>query len=125
MLSHACPMLWGMPLPPPTLPGPREDRRIAADRARDRRALRVGQLRNQVIAASVATFALAFGLVAFDGSMGSQTASSSASPGSGAAVTGSAQPPATDDFGTLDDGGSGQPAPGPDQGPAPVTSSQS
>jgi hypothetical protein len=106
--------------------GPPADRRIAADRAREQRALRVGRLRNQVIAAAVATFALAFGLVAFDGSMGSQTASSAASSGSGAAVTGSsAQPPATDDLGGFDDGGSQDFAPGPDQGPAPVTSSQS
>ena len=121
-----------MPLPPPTVAAPPADRRIAADRAREQRALRVGQLRNQVIAAAVATFALAFGLVAFDGSMGSQTASSTASSGSGAAVTGSAaQPPATDDLGGFDDGrgfddgGAQDLAPGSDQGPAPVTSSQS
>jgi hypothetical protein len=105
---------------------PPQDRRVAAERARQQRMLRVGQLRNQVIAAAVATFALAFGLVAFDGSMGSQTASSAASSGSGAAVTGPSQPPANDDLGTLDDGQGQQFA--PDDGgpaPAPVTSSQS
>ena len=114
-----------MPLPPPTVARPAADRRADADRAREQRALRVGRLRNQVTAAALATFALAFGLVAFDGSMGSQTASSAASAGSGAAVTGSsAQPPATDDFGALDDGGGSQEF-APDGSPAPVTSSQS
>ncbi len=116
-----------MPLPPPTPAAPPQDRRRAADRARAQRAQRVGQLRNQVLAAALATFALAFGLVAFDGSMGSQTASSAASPGSGtgAAVTGSSQLPSSDDFGALDDGRPQDLAPAPDQGPAPVTSSQS
>jgi hypothetical protein len=102
------------------------DRRVAAEHARAQRALRVGRLRNQVLAAAVATFALAFGLVAFDGSMGTHTATSSAAAGSGAAVTGSSSPPpATDDFGSRDDGQSQEFAPGPDQGPAPATSSQS
>jgi hypothetical protein len=114
-----------MPLPPPTMP---EDRRHAAERARRARTLRIGRLRRQVLAAALGTFALAFGLVAFDGSMGAQTANSAASSRSGSAVGGSSQP-STDAFGDPlpedlggDDGGA-QPAPAP--APAPVTSSQS
>jgi len=63
---------------------------------RRRRTLRIAQLRQRVIAASVATFALAFALVASDGSMGSSTKASRA-----AAAAPSSTPPATDSF---DDG---------------------
>jgi hypothetical protein len=62
---------------------------------RQRRTFRIAQLRRRVIAASFATFALAFALVASDGSMGSSTKSrASAAPPS-------ATPPATGEF---DDG---------------------
>lgn len=116
-----------MPLPPPTAP---PDPRIAAERARAQRTQRVGRLRRQVIAASATTFALAFGLVAFNGSMGAQTASSKA-----AAATRQQQPPA-DDFAPSDDLGAGSDDSGassddfgqansPGRAPAPATSSQS
>ncbi len=84
-----------MPLPPPTRP---DDRRVAASRARLQRTLRVVRLRRQVLAGAFATFALAFGLVAFDGSMGKATTSSAALPSSGTAVSGSSQQRTTDDF---------------------------
>ncbi|MEA2148842.1 MAG: hypothetical protein QOD69_672 [Solirubrobacteraceae bacterium] len=114
MLSHGWPILHDMPLPPPTVP---DDRRRVAERARRARTLRVGRLRRQVLAVALGTFALAFGVVAFDGSMGAQTASSAASSRSGAAVSGSSQPLSTDAF--------ADPQPAPAPAPAPVTSSQS
>jgi len=70
-----------------TTPSPADVRR--------RRTFRIAQLRRRVIAASVATFALAFALVASDGSMGSSTKPRASSPAP------SATPPATDEF---DDG---------------------
>jgi hypothetical protein len=76
--------------------------------------LRVAELRRRVVVASVATFALAFALVASDGSMGSSTKTRATAPAP------SAPPPATDEFddGTVqqpqqqpfdDDGGSDAP----------------
>jgi uncharacterized membrane protein YgcG len=62
---------------------------------RQRRTLRIAQLRQRVIVAAVATFALAFALVASDGSMGSSTKTRATAPAP------SATPPATDAF---DDG---------------------
>lgn len=82
--------------------------------ARLRRALRIMQLRKQVLAAALATFVLAFALVAADGSMGS--ASTKAATSSGPADS-DAIPATTDelgddagsfdDSGSFDDGGGG------------------
>ena len=41
------------------------------------RATRIARMRKRVVAASLATFALAFGAIAYDGSMGSTTSASS------------------------------------------------
>jgi hypothetical protein len=100
--------------------------------ARRRRALRIAVLRQRVLAASLATFALAFALVAFDGSMGSSTkasATSGASAVSSAAPAPAAAPPPTDEF---DDGGGQQQQQQFDDGsgfagqaPEPVQTSQS
>jgi hypothetical protein len=49
-----------------------------AQAARRRRAQRIAQLRGRVVATVAATFALALGAVAFDGSMGATTASTPA-----------------------------------------------
>ena len=78
--------------------------------ARRRRALRIAVLRQRVLAASLATFALAFALVAFDGSMGSSTKASATSGASAVssaapAPAPAAAPPPTDEF---DDGGGQQ-----------------
>jgi hypothetical protein len=64
-----------------------------ADLRRQRR-LRIAQLRRRVLATSVATFALAFALVASDGSMGSSTKSR---------ANATAQTTAAPATGTLDD----------------------
>lgn len=68
-----------------------------ADLRRQRR-LRITQLRRRVLATSVATFALAFALVASDGSMGSSTksranatAQSTTAPATGALDDGTVQ----------------------------------
>ena len=75
------------------------DPRAIAQEARRQRGERIARLRRQVLAAAVATFALAFALVAFDGSMGTST---KAAAGSGAAATSSSQP-ATSASGQFDD----------------------
>jgi hypothetical protein len=55
-----------------------DDRRAAAEQARRERAGRIARLRRQVLATALGTFALAFAVIAFDGSMGSTTKSSAA-----------------------------------------------
>jgi anti-sigma factor RsiW len=48
---------------------------LAQERLRAR-ARRINQVRRRVAAVSLATFALAFGLIAYDGSMGTTTSAS-------------------------------------------------
>lgn len=72
---------------PSTLPASADERRAAAQAARLGRARRVARLRRGVAATALATFALAFGVIAYDGSMGSTTASGSGA----AAITSSAR----------------------------------
>jgi hypothetical protein len=92
-----------MSLTPPASP---DERRAAAHASRLQRTRRIAQLRRQVLATALATFALAFGLIAFDGSMGQGQASSA---NAAAAPSGR---PTTDDLGaatsgdTFDDSGS-------------------
>jgi hypothetical protein len=76
-----------------------DERRAAAQHARLERSRRIARLRRMVVAAALATFALAFGVIAFDGSMGAGAASSSGS----SAPTTSAQT-AQDDQPVSDDG---------------------
>lgn len=88
-----------MPLPPPAHI---QARKAAAEQARIKRIQRIARLRRQVIVAGVSTFAIAFGFVAFDGSMGAGK-SSSASASSPAAPAASAP---QDTGSTFDDTGS-------------------
>ena len=53
----------------PSTATPEQKRALAAE-ARRRRAARVAQLRHRVVATALATFALAVGVVAYDGSTG-------------------------------------------------------
>ena len=86
--------------------------RAAAGRARlAERARRVTRIRRGVIAATLSAFVLAWGVIVFDGSMGSQTvASTTAAP----AAT------STPDTSSPDDSSSGDTT-----SPAPLTTSQS
>jgi hypothetical protein len=84
-----------MPLPPPAHI---QARKAAAEQARLQRSRRIDQLRRQVLVAALSTFAIAFGFVAFDGSMGAGR-SSSASASSPAASA------PQDTGGTFDDTG--------------------
>ncbi|HUR84951.1 MAG TPA: hypothetical protein VMY78_06365 [Solirubrobacteraceae bacterium] len=70
-------------------PAPTDDRRTAGLQARLERTRRIAQLRSRVVATALGTFVLAFGIVAFDGSMGDATPGS-ASDGTSADVTSSA-----------------------------------
>jgi len=60
-----------------TTTAPPEDKRALAQRARLARAARIVQLRRRVVATALATFVLATGIVAWDGSMGGTPAASS------------------------------------------------
>ncbi len=62
-----------MPEPTPRDPSPKK---LAQAKLRAR-AARIARMRQRVIAASLATFALAFGAIAWDGSMGAQSSASS------------------------------------------------
>jgi|GEM_PF-3916175 len=108
-----------MPLPPPT---DVVERQAAARQTRLRRANRIALLRRQVMAGALSVFVLAFGLVAFDGSMGSGRSSASAASSSSSASSASAvtsQPdddaagfaPPADDSGGFDDSGTQGAAP--------------
>lgn len=61
-----------------TTPTP-EDTRALAQQARSARTARIRQLRRRAIATACATFVLATGVVAWNGSMGAESASSAAS----------------------------------------------
>jgi hypothetical protein len=104
-----------------------DDRQAAAQRARRERAHRIARLRRQVLATALGTFALAFAVIAFDGSMGSTTKSSAAAAAPAAdpsAATSAAQPvqPEQDDFSATDDGSS---SPSSASSSDPLTTSQS
>jgi hypothetical protein len=58
-----------------------DEKRALAAESRRRRAARIAELRFRVVATALATFALAVGVVAYDGSMGQAT------PGSSSATT--------------------------------------
>ena len=85
VLSERAPTVLSMSEPPPS-ERPRADRssseptlspkELAQAKLRAR-AARIGRLRKRVIAASLATFVLAFGVIAVDGPMGATTAATS------------------------------------------------
>jgi hypothetical protein len=99
---------------PPTSSASTDERRVAAHQARLARTERIARLRRQVLAAALATFALAFGVVAFDGSMGSAAAGSSAAATSSGQTAQEEFSPSGDDLST---GATG------DTDPAPAASS--
>jgi hypothetical protein len=84
-----------------------DERRAAAQRARLARAARIARLRRRVLATALGTFALAFGVIAFDGSMGSATATSAPAPDPGPAAAASAPQQAQDELSAPADSGSG------------------
>jgi hypothetical protein len=97
-----------------------DDRRAAAEQARRERAARIARLRRQVLATALGTFVLAFAVIAFDGSMGSTTKSSAATPVPSAATT--ATQPAQDALPAAGDTSSPPSSASPS---APLTTSQS
>ena len=73
---------------------------VALGRERLRaRARQIGRLRRRVVAASLATFALAFGVIAYDGSMGTTTTTVAATTSSSATDTESSS--ASEDTSTM------------------------
>lgn len=74
-----------------------DERRAAARHARLQRSRRIARLRYRVLAAALATFALAYGVIAFDGSMGSMAASSGSTAATSSAQTAQDDVPASDD----------------------------
>jgi hypothetical protein len=99
--------------------------RAALGRARlAERARRVTRIRRTVVAATLAAFALAWGVIVFDGSMGKTTLASTSTTASAAATatstaTATATPTASSGDGTSDDSSSSGDT------PAAVTTSQS
>jgi hypothetical protein len=111
-------------------PAPTGERRTAVRDARLQRALRISQLRRQVLAAALSVFAVAFGFVAFDGSMGTGRTASAAAPASSPQTSTdafggstSSVPPASAFDGASSPDGSSSSLPA--QQPAPVQTSQS
>ena len=99
-----------MPTPPPT-------DRAAVGRARlAERARRVARIRRAVIAATLSAFVLAWGVIVFDGSMGSSTFANTSS--TTAAPSATATPDTSSSSGDLSSSSS-------DSAPAPLTTSQS
>jgi hypothetical protein len=74
---------------PSTLP-PTPDADLVRDRLRAR-ARRVAVIRRRVVAAALATFVLAFGVIAGTGSLGTQTASTSERAAASTSSSGSGQ----------------------------------
>jgi uncharacterized membrane protein YgcG len=101
------------------MPTPQPEDRVALGRARlAARARRVAQIRRRVVAATLAAFTLAWGVIVFDGSMGATTlASSTTNTTSTATATATAAP--TTSSSSTDSSGSSSSSP-----PA-VTTSQS
>jgi hypothetical protein len=119
---------------PPTSTASTDERRAAAQRARLERANRITRLRRQVLATALATFALAFAVIALDGSMGSPTSGSAAASGSGSGAATSSAQQAQDDLATpadgtatdgFDDTGSGSATADSGSSADPLTTSQS
>jgi hypothetical protein len=97
------------------MPTPQPTDRAAIGRARlAERARRVARIRRTVIAATLSAFVLAWGVIVFDGSMGSATFANSSS------TTASPSATATPDTSSDDLSSSSS-----DSSPAPLTTSQS
>ena len=97
------------------MPTPQPTDRAAIGRARlAERARRVARIRRTVIAATLSAFVLAWGVIVFDGSMGSTTFANSSSTSASPSAT-AAPDTSSDDL----------PSSSSDSSPAPLTTSQS
>jgi hypothetical protein len=75
------------------MPTPQPEDRVALGRARlAARARRVALIRRRVVAATLAAFALAWGVIVFDGSMGATTLASTTTSAGTATATATATP---------------------------------
>ena len=99
------------------MPTPQPTDRAAIGRARlAERARRVARIRRTVVAATLSAFVLAWGVIVFDGSMGSSTFTNTSSTTAAPTAT------ATPDTSSSTDGLSSSSS---DSSPAPLTTSQS
>ena len=97
------------------MPTPQPTDRAAVGRARlAERARRVARIRRTVIAATLSAFVLAWGVIVFDGSMGSTTFANSSSTSASPSAT-AAPDTSSDDLSSSSS----------DSSPAPLTTSQS
>jgi hypothetical protein len=97
------------------MPTPQPTDRAAVGRARlAERARRVARIRRAVIAATLSAFVLAWGVIVFDGSMGSTTFANSSSTSASPSAT-AAPDTSSDDLSSSSS----------DSSPAPLTTSQS
>jgi hypothetical protein len=97
------------------MPTPQPTDRAAIGRARlAERARRVARIRRTVIAATLSAFVLAWGVIVFDGSMGSTTFANSSSTSASPSAT-AAPDTSSDDLSSSSS----------DSSPAPLTTSQS
>ena len=90
MLSEPAPSVGhhARSAPPTTLPTDPSPKELAQAKLRAR-AARIARMRKRVIAASLATFALAFGAIAVDGSMGATSSASSGTQTTASSSSGS------------------------------------
>jgi hypothetical protein len=98
-------------MPEPTTPSPNpagglSPKELAREKLRAR-AARINRMRKRVVAASLAIFALAFGAIAFNGSMGTTTSKQTAASASATAGTAD-DSSSTDSSGSEDDSGSSE-----------------
>ncbi len=108
---------------------PESKKRLAMARLRER-ARRISLIRRSVIAAAVATFALAWGLALNDQLAHGTKTSPTADPTTSTTSTTAAIPSSSEEVQTNDEGGFVQvapatPAPAPAPAPVPLTTSQS
>jgi hypothetical protein len=102
------------------MPTPQPEDRVALGRARlAARTRRVAQIRRRVVAATLAAFALAWGVIVFDGSMGATTLASTTATTTTSTATATATATPTTSSSSGDTSGSTSSSP-----PA-VTTSQS
>jgi hypothetical protein len=102
------------------MPTPQPEDRVALGRARlAARARRVARIRRRVVAATLAAFALAWGVIVFDGSMGATTLASTTATTTTSTATATAT--ATPTTSSSSNGSSGSTS----SSPPAVTTSQS
>jgi hypothetical protein len=104
------------------MPTPQPEDRVALGRARlAARTRRVAQIRRRVVAATLAAFALAWGVIVFDGSMGATTLASTTATTTTSTATATATATATPTTSSSSGDSSGSTS----SSPPAVTTSQS